>query len=148
MAAHEMAGLIADALVDANFVQREHFEEAAHVAATEIEVRLALGNEIVHSPRNQRSRDQELYARIDEVIHFIWDPIGVAGVPEARDEYDSYLPQVFRLLRDNAGEERIASYLISVATSDMGTVADSERAREAASVLVNWLGVLAEKKPG
>jgi hypothetical protein len=37
----------------------------------------------------------ELYRRTDEVLHYIWDPIGVAGVPEARDEYDSYLPHAF-----------------------------------------------------
>ena len=40
----------------------------------------------------------ELYRRVDEVLHYLWDPIGVAGAPEARDEYYSYLPHVFSLL--------------------------------------------------
>ena len=37
---------------------------------------------------------QELYGRVGEVLHYLWDPIGVSGVPQARDEYDSYVPQV------------------------------------------------------
>ena len=40
--------------------------------------------------------DEELYRRVDEVLHYIWDPIGVAGAPMARDEYYAYLPQIFR----------------------------------------------------
>lgn len=31
--------------------------------------------------------DMDLYRAVDEVLHFIWDPIGVRGFPEARDEY-------------------------------------------------------------
>lgn len=146
--ADQVAGLIADALVDASLVQREHFEDAARIAATEIDVRLAMGNEIVPSRSDPGPRDLELYSRIDEVLHFIWDPIGVAGIPEARDEYDGYLPQVFRLLKENTGEERIASHLLGVATHDMGTVADPSRARMAASALVDWAKTLAEKQLG
>jgi hypothetical protein len=41
---------------------------------------------------------QELYGRVGEVLHHFWDLIGVAGFPQARDEYDSYVPQVFSLL--------------------------------------------------
>jgi hypothetical protein len=47
MSASQLAALIVDALVDAGLVPRERFEDAAHIAEGEIEVRLALGNEIV-----------------------------------------------------------------------------------------------------
>ncbi|HEY0152840.1 MAG TPA: hypothetical protein VGB92_12640 [Longimicrobium sp.] len=47
MSASQLAALIADALVDAGLVPRERFEDAAHITEAEIEVRLALGNEIV-----------------------------------------------------------------------------------------------------
>jgi hypothetical protein len=43
-------------------------------------------------------KDDALYQAVGEVMHYIWDPIGVAGVPQARDEYYSYVPQVFGLL--------------------------------------------------
>ena len=40
--------------------------------------------------RGISSLDEELYRRVDEVLHYLWDPIGVAGIPEARDEYYGY----------------------------------------------------------
>ncbi len=38
--------------------------------------------------------ERELTSRISEVLHYTWDPIGVRGDPHARDEYDSYVPDV------------------------------------------------------
>ena len=49
-----------------------------------------------------------------------WDPIGVQGVPEAADEYDSYVGQIGSRLRDNATAEEIASYLTWVEEDRMG----------------------------
>ena len=46
-----------------------------------------------------------------------WDPIGVAGVPEAADEYDTYVGQVGRRLREGATAEEIAAYLTYFARS-------------------------------
>jgi len=89
--------------------------------------------------------DLELYQRADEVLHYLWDPIGVAAVPMARDEYQSYLPQVFSLLKENATEEKIAAYLESVATERMGFNASLKQATHIASVLLEWKEVIAEK---
>jgi hypothetical protein len=62
-----------------------------------------------------------LYKRIDEVLHYIWDPIGVSTMsPIPRDEYQSYLPQVFRRVLEEAGEESIVAYLSSVERDQMG----------------------------
>jgi hypothetical protein len=47
MSASQLAALIVDALVDAGIVPRERLEDAILIAETEIEVRFALGNEIV-----------------------------------------------------------------------------------------------------
>jgi hypothetical protein len=33
----------------------------------------------------------ELYKRVNEVLHYVWDPIGVAYSPAARDEYQRYI---------------------------------------------------------
>lgn len=52
--------------------------------------------------RSHRSQDTDLLRVVDEVLHYIWDPIGVAGVPEARDEYDIYTGRIFTLLRSGA----------------------------------------------
>jgi|GEM_PF-7106682 len=34
------------------------------------------------------AHDAELHQRIDEILHYLWDPIGVAHVPDARDADD------------------------------------------------------------
>jgi hypothetical protein len=56
-------------------------------------------------------QDQELLRIIGEVLHYIWDPIGVAGVPQARDEYDGYVGPVFTLLRSGASDADVSEHL-------------------------------------
>jgi hypothetical protein len=82
--------------------------------------------------------DNELYRRCDEVLHYLWDPIGVRGIPQARDEYDSYLPAVFQLLKNRADERAIVDYLIKVEGDNMGLSPEPERAREVASVFIDF----------
>ena len=48
-----------------------------------------------------------------------WDPIGVAGVPEAADEYDAYLGQIAKRLREGLSAEELAQFLTSL-TAYMG----------------------------
>jgi hypothetical protein len=36
-----------------------------------------------------------------------WDPIGVEGIPEAADEYDSYVGVVGQMLRDGATPDEV-----------------------------------------
>ncbi|MBN8884941.1 MAG: hypothetical protein J0I77_04435 [Rudaea sp.] len=83
-------------------------------------------------------KDQELYRTVDEVLHYRWDPIGISDVPQARDEYHGYLPQVFGLLRSGASPEVIATFLGSVATGRMGLSPRPEHDLEVASILVTW----------
>lgn len=91
--------------------------------------------------------DRELYQRIDEVLHYVWDPIGVAEVPEARDEYDSYLWQVFGLLKANASAEQIAEYLYQVSTERMGLMGNKLHDLKVAELLLEWKEVILEKHP-
>lgn len=79
-----------------------------------------------------------LYLRVDEVLHYLWDPIGVADVPEARDEYYSYLPTVFQLLMNGDRAETIAEYLSSVSRDSMGLDGNKSRDSHVAGTLVNW----------
>ena len=90
--------------------------------------------------------DEELLQRVDEVLHYLWDPIGVRGVPEARDEYRTYTPQVFSLLKNSASAEKVAQYLNTVATDRMGLQGNLANDRETAEVLVNWEQVLRERR--
>ncbi len=92
----------------------------------------------------------ELYRRVDEVLHYIWDPIGVAGAPEARDEYYSYLPHVFSLLQRDAPSEEITSFLLTTATERMGLSGRRQLQKRAAEVtesLERWRRIIAERPP-
>jgi hypothetical protein len=82
--------------------------------------------------------DEALYRRTDEVLHYLWDPIGVAGIPGARDEYDVYLPQLFSLLKGGAGIEAIADYLFDVTTQSIGLGGRCDRDRQIAETLIEW----------
>lgn len=89
--------------------------------------------------------DEELYRRVDEVLHYIWDPIGVSDAPMARDEYYSYLPQVFSLLKANANSEQIANYLFEVSTNRMGLNGNRAHDHHVAEVLLDWKEIILEK---
>lgn len=80
----------------------------------------------------------ELYRRTDEVLHYMWDPIGVAGSPGARDEYQEYLPTVFGLLTNGAGQQEIADYLLSVERHGMGLDGNPTNALQTADILIEY----------
>lgn len=89
--------------------------------------------------------EKELYRRTDEVLHFLWDPIGVSDVPEARDEYHGYLPQVFMMLKENQTDMEIAEYLSKTQSERMGFPKDLERNLEIAKTLIAWKELIEEK---
>ena len=61
-----------------------------------------------------------LYRRIDEALFFIWDPIGVSDSAWARDEYQSYLPAVFRSVMQKSPREELIEHLIELEAIHMG----------------------------
>ena len=95
--------------------------------------------------------EEALRLRTDEVLHYLWDPIGIADCPQARDEYRAYLPEVFGMLISGKSEEEIAAYLVLVEDDRIGlTVTDSRKANAAhvAAVLVDWCETLRETVEG
>ena len=62
----------------------------------------------------------ELYKRIDEVLFYKWDPIDISDSDWARNEYESYLPQVFKLALEGNHPESIANYLTDITTKNIG----------------------------
>jgi len=93
----------------------------------------------------QNSPDLELYRVVDEVLHYLWDPIGVSSIPQARDEYHGYLPHVFGMVRSSADEAAIAAYLGEVITDRMGLSANPKHDLNIAQVLVSWRDTIASK---
>jgi len=81
-------------------------------------------------------REKELYRWTDEILHYLWDPIGVSDIPQARDEYYSYLPRVFARLIENSKDQEIAAYLVKVEEGSMGLTPNKEKALNIAQVLI------------
>lgn len=77
-----------------------------------------------------------LYKKIDEILWIDWDPIGINDTPEARDEYYSYLPQIFKLKIDGADRETIAQHLDQIVTNRMGLFSNLKHCREVADKIL------------
>ncbi len=65
------------------------------------------------------AKDFLLYEAIDDILWFEWDPIGVKDFAP-RDEYQSYVPEIFALKKSGAGSIEIAKRLSKLATESMG----------------------------
>ncbi len=89
--------------------------------------------------------EQELWRRVDEVLHYVWDPAGVSNSPVARNDYDEYLPAVFELLRDGAVEDTIAAHLDALEENDFGLEPDTEMTGHVADILTEWRELLCDK---
>jgi len=89
-------------------------------------------------------QDEELYKRIDEFVHYIWDPIGIREIPQARDEYNSYLAAIFSRVKAGNADE-IVEYMKSAAEENMGLSFDQEKAKKIACVLLEWKRVTDER---
>ncbi|MER9301220.1 hypothetical protein NKI38_32995 [Mesorhizobium sp. M0621] len=70
--------------------------------------------------KTDRDQADENRALVRDVLLRDWDPIGISGIPEAKDEYDDYADVVLgMLIHENATAKDIAGYLFKIATEDM-----------------------------
>ncbi len=79
----------------------------------------------------------ELQAAVRRVLIEQWDPIGVGEVEEARDEYDSYAPDLIRMINRQAPANEIFEYLWHVETEHMGLPGDRDHALAIARRLID-----------
>ena len=87
--------------------------------------------------KNQLSdQEKKLYRQTDEVLHYMWDPIGVRGIAQARDEYHSYLPQVFSMVLNESNVKEIANYLVRIEEESMGMSPNKTNAKDIAATLL------------
>lgn len=88
--------------------------------------------------------EDTLSIRVSEILHYVWDPIGIKDVPQCRDEYDAYLPGVMSLLEDGAGADQISLYLGDIVTEKMGLVRNPSKEEIAARIIINYFEYLKE----
>ncbi|ESP91489.1 MULTISPECIES: hypothetical protein [Pseudoalteromonas] len=81
-------------------------------------------------------KKKDLYRRVDEILHYLWDPIRVSDTPLARDEYHSYLPKVFSLVISDKKHHEISEYLVKIESGSMGISPNIDKATEIAKLLI------------
>ena len=69
---------------------------------------------------HQARQARGIQEQIRQILLNDWDPIGIRDVPEAQDEYDSYVGGVYRLLADGASAVEVAKHLAHVEGEQMG----------------------------
>lgn len=69
---------------------------------------------------HDRNRPKDELQQIRTILLREWDPIGIGDVPEAHDEYDSYVGDILAALSQaKATADIIAARLLQIATDDM-----------------------------
>jgi len=69
---------------------------------------------------DEKRRGGEIQEQIRQVLLHDWDPIGVQEIPQAQDEYDSYVDGVYRLLVSSARDEELVEHLYRIECETMG----------------------------
>ncbi len=82
--------------------------------------------------------------QIRHVLLEVWDPIGVRDMPEAQDEYDCCLGEIFQLLTAGGSDEQIADYLWQQANGHMGLSVGREQMYPTVAAL-RWIQILDPK---
>ena len=67
-----------------------------------------------------------LYQQIDDILWYDWDPIGINDMA-TRDEYQSYTPQIFELVKSSTDKMVIAKTLSKIETDNMGLAGSIEK---------------------
>ena len=81
------------------------------------------------------------HATLREALMERWDPIGVREIPEAQDEYDHYVPALYRLLVTRRPKQELLDHLWWLETEHMGLSGD----RQATEAFAEYLHGLTEK---
>lgn len=86
------------------------------------------------------ARSEELRQQLRDLL-MGWDPIGVAGVPQAADEYDCMLDPILGRLRAGADSKTLAAWLRTQVGEHFGLQADAEREQLFAQRAIAWWAV-------
>ncbi|MHB9879911.1 hypothetical protein ACSMXM_09630 [Pacificimonas sp. ICDLI1SI03] len=84
---------------------------------------------------SERTELKSRLRMVEVVLRWAWDPIGVRGIGEAADEYDSYALPVLGILERSAPDEQVANFLTSVETERMGIEPDTSKNADLAVML-------------
>ena len=67
-----------------------------------------------------------------------WDPIGVASIPEASDEYDFMISPLMHQLYEGTDETRIQNWIAGEVEDHFGMHSEPGREARLAKSLIDW----------
>ena len=74
--------------------------------------------------------------KVGEILLQEWDPLGVNEIPEAADEYDSYIHGVLSLLTRRVSRQTLIDHLVEIEILAMCSVGNRQRAEATVDRLV------------
>lgn len=77
-----------------------------------------------------------LHKAVHDSVLNDWDPIGIRNIPEAQDEYNSYVPRICDLLKLPNCRSDLVSYLWWLATEHMGLSGNRQATEDFADKLI------------
>lgn len=81
-------------------------------------------------------RAKRYHNAIKQILFEDWDPIGVNAVPEAQDEYDSYVRGIYHRLIHRVPKHELFDYLWEVENNHMGLYGNRARTETVVEKLV------------
>lgn len=81
-------------------------------------------------------RTQRYHTTIREILIREWDPIAIFDVPEAQDEYDSYIPHIYSQLIHHKSKQEIFNYLWEIETDHISLYGNRQRAERVVKLLM------------
>lgn len=85
------------------------------------------------------SKKQLFKQRIEEILYYVWDPIGVNDFgPASWGEYDSYAGVVWHMALEGKSQSEISTYLTSVVVDRMELPAKSRKDDAVAELVLDW----------
>lgn len=73
----------------------------------------------------------EIETRVSEILFYVWDPIGVNGMPACRNEYEDYVPIVSAYLIHNFSEIGVGALLKYIMEVQIGVHISNSPRRKA-----------------
>jgi hypothetical protein len=80
-------------------------------------------------------KNLDIDKEIQKILLNEWDPIGVKDIPEAVDEYDSYIPIIKNLIIGKSSQDQIFKLLQQIETQNIGLDSDAIHTMAIAAML-------------
>jgi hypothetical protein len=81
----------------------------------------------------------DLFPLVREVLLHQWDPIGVAKIPAAHDEYDRYARRICERIKRGDDVRKLATYLLDLEMRSMGLAGNAARCDRVAASLTTLI---------